>query len=57
MERPIQSHVTLGATDEFGSYRRLDSLGHDHVTVNHNKGQFTTHNGGGTNGSKASGRS
>lgn len=52
MERLVQDNVLLGstiATDEFGSYRRLDSLGFNHVTVRHNKGQYTTHNGGGVN--------
>jgi len=52
MERLVQDNVSLGstvATDEFGSYRRLDALGYNHVTVRHNKGQFTTHNGGGVN--------
>jgi len=52
MERLVQSIVLPGstiATDEFGSYRRLDSLGFNHVTVRHNKGQYTTHNGGGVN--------
>lgn len=53
MERLVLDNVHPGATvatDEFGSYRRLDSLGFDHVTVRHNKGQFTTNNGGGVNG-------
>ena len=52
MEALVQSHVLPGATvatDEFGSYRRLDTLGFDHVTVCHNKGQYTTPNGGGVN--------
>ncbi|MEP7222425.1 MAG: IS1595 family transposase [Novosphingobium sp.] len=53
MERLVLDHVYQGttvATDEFGSYRRLDTLGFNHVTVRHNKGQYTTHNGGGVNG-------
>lgn len=53
MEAMIHEHIMVGATvhtDEFGSYRRLDSLGYNHVTVNHNKRQFATSNGGGTNG-------
>ena len=52
MEALVQTHVLPGATvatDEFGSYRRLDTLGFDHVTVCHNKGQYTTPNGGGVN--------
>jgi transposase len=52
MEALIQSHILPGATvatDEFGSYRRLDVLGFNHVTVRHNIGQYTTPNGGGTN--------
>lgn len=53
MEALLQKHIHPGATvatDEFGSYRRLDTLGFNHVTVRHNKGQYTTHNGGGVNG-------
>ncbi len=53
MERLILDNVHPGstvATDEFGSYRRLDILGFDHVTVRHNKRQFATDNGGGVNG-------
>ncbi len=53
MERLVLDNVQPGstvATDEFGSYRRLDALGFDHVTVRHNKGQYTTDNGGGVNG-------
>jgi transposase-like protein len=52
MERIVLDNVQPGstvATDEFGSYRRLDALGFDHVTVRHNKGQYTTPNGGGVN--------
>jgi transposase len=52
MERIVLDTVQPGstvATDEFGSYRRLDTLGFDHVTVRHNKGQYTTPNGGGVN--------
>ncbi|WP_397605692.1 IS1595 family transposase [Sphingorhabdus sp.] len=52
MERIVLDNVQPGstvATDEFGSYRRLDTLGFDHVTVRHNKGQYTTPNGGGVN--------
>lgn len=52
MERLVLDNVHPGttvATDEFGSYRRLDTLGFNHVTVRHNKGQYTTHNGGGVN--------
>jgi transposase-like protein len=52
MEALIQHHVMLGATvstDEFGSYRRLDSLGYDHMTVQHNVRQYATSNGAGTN--------
>ncbi len=52
MEGLVQSNVLPGstvATDEFGSYRRLDTLGFNHVTVRHNKRQYTTHNGGGVN--------
>ena len=53
MEALIAQNVLPGATvstDEFGSYRRLDSLGYDHMTVNHNARQYATHNGAGTNG-------
>ncbi len=53
MERLLLDNIAPGstvATDEFGSYRRLGSLGFNHVTVCHNKGQYTTHNGGGVNG-------
>lgn len=52
MERLVLDNVHPGATvatDEFGSYRRLDTLGFDHVTVQHKKGQYTTPNGGGVN--------
>lgn len=52
MEAMILSKVLPGATvstDEFGSYRRLDDLGFDHMTVRHNAGQFGSHNGAGTN--------
>lgn len=52
MERLVLENVLPGATvatDEFGSYRRLDTLGFDHVTVQHKKGQYTTPNGGGVN--------
>jgi transposase len=52
MERLVLDNVHPGATvatDEFGSYRRLDTLGFDHVTVQHKKGQYTTDNGGGVN--------
>jgi len=52
MEALIQQHVMPGATvstDEFGSYRRLDMLGFDHMTVRHNAGQFATSNGAGVN--------
>lgn len=52
MEAMIQFHVLPGATvstDEFGSYRRLDDLGYDHMTVNHNQRQYATHSGAGTN--------
>lgn len=52
MEALLQKHVHPGATvatDEFGSYRRLDTLGFNHITVQHSKGQYTTHNGGGVN--------
>lgn len=52
MERLVLDNVHPGATvatDEFGSYRRLDMLGFDHVTVQHKKGQYTTDNGGGVN--------
>lgn len=52
MEAMIQHHVMPGATvstDEFGSYRRLDDLGFDHMTVRHNQRQYTAHNGAGTN--------
>ena len=52
MERLVLDNVHPGATvatDEFGSYRRLDMLGFDHVTVQHKKGQYTTPNGGGVN--------
>lgn len=52
MERLVQDNVhpcSTVATDEFRSYRRLDTLGFDHVTVRHKKGQYTTHNGGGVN--------
>lgn len=55
MERLVLDNVHPGATvatDEFGSYRRLDTLGFDHVTVRHNKGQYTTPNGGGVNSIK-----
>ena len=41
MERLVLENVLPGATvatDEFGSYRRLDTLGFDHVTVQHKKG-------------------
>jgi transposase-like protein len=52
MEALIQTHIMPGATvstDEFGSYRRLDTLGYDHKTVRHNARQFATHNGAGVN--------
>lgn len=52
MERLVLENILPGATvatDEFGSYRRLDTLGFDHVTVQHKKGQYTTPNGGGVN--------
>lgn len=52
MERLVLDNVHPGATvatDEFGSYRRLDALGFNHVTVQHKKGQYTTPNGGGVN--------
>lgn len=52
MEALIQEHVLPGATvstDEFGSYRRLDMLGYDHMTVRHNAGQYAAHNGAGVN--------
>ena len=42
MERLVLENVLPGATvatDEFGSYRLLDMLGFDHVTVHHKKGQ------------------
>lgn len=60
MEALIQHHVLPGATvstDEFGSYRRLDSLGFDHMTVRHNQRQYTAHNGAGPTASRAIGRS
>jgi len=53
MEAVTLNDVMPGATvsaDEFGSYRRLDDLGFDRMTVRHNAGQFVTHNGAGTNG-------
>jgi len=52
MEALIQEHVLPGATvstDEFGSYRRLDMLGFDHMTVRHNAGQYAASNGAGVN--------
>jgi transposase len=52
MEALVQQHVMLGATvatDEFGSYRRLDTFGYDHKTVQHNRGQYAAHNGAGVN--------
>lgn len=52
MERLVLENLLPGATvatDEFGSYRRLDTLGFDHVSVQHKKGQYTTPNGGGVN--------
>ena len=48
MEALIQSNVLPGstvATDEFGSYRRLDSLGYDHVTIRHKAGHYGPTNG------------
>lgn len=48
MEALIQSNVLPGstvATDEFGSYRRLDSLGYDHVTTRHKVGHYGPTNG------------
>ncbi len=53
MEALIQTHVTTGttiATDEFGSYRFLNQLGYDHMTVQHNKGQYAASNGASVNG-------
>lgn len=53
MEALIQEHVILGttiATDEFGSYRFLSQLGYDHMTVQHNKGQYASSNGASVNG-------
>ena len=55
MEAVTLNNVMPGATvstDEFGSYRRLDDLGFDRMTVRHNAGQFVAHNGAGTNGSE-----
>jgi len=52
MEALIQSNVLPGATasiDEFGSCRRLDDLGFDHTTAQHNAGQYIEHNGAGPN--------
>lgn len=53
MERLVLDNVHPGstvATDEFGSYRRLDTLGFNHVTVSHKHGQYATGNGVGVNG-------
>ncbi|MFC3785084.1 transposase-like protein [Sphingopyxis italica] len=52
MEALIQANVTIGttiATDEFGSYRFLNQLGYDHMTVQHNKGQYAASNGASVN--------
>lgn len=48
MEALVQKQIHPGATvatEEFGSDCHLDALGFNHVTVQHNKGQYTTHNG------------
>jgi transposase len=52
MEALVQANVLPGttiATDEFGSYRGLSGLGYDHMTVNHNKGQYASSNGASVN--------
>ena len=52
METLIQAHVETGtiiATDEFGSYRYLSTLGYEHMTVQHNKGQYAASNGASVN--------
>ena len=52
METLIQANVQPGttiATDEFGSYRFLDRLGYEHLTVNHNRGQHVGKDGASTN--------
>ncbi len=52
MEALIQAHVEPGttiSTDEFGSYRYLNALGYDHMTVQHNKGQYASSNGASVN--------
>ena len=48
----IQSQVLPGSTictDEFGSYRHLDTCGFDHKTVNHKSGQYVSTDGFGVN--------
>ena len=60
MERLVLDNVHPGATvatDEFGSYRRLDALGFDHVTVQHKKGNTRPRTVVASTRSKASGRS
>lgn len=48
----IQSQVLPGTTictDEFGSYRHLDSCGFDHKRVNHKSGEYVNAQGHGVN--------
>jgi transposase len=52
MEALIQANVLPGttiSTDEFGSYRYLSALGYEHMTVQHNKGQYASSNGASVN--------
>lgn len=52
MEMLIQANVLAGttiSTDEFGSYRYLSTLGYEHMTVRHNKGQYASSNGASVN--------
>jgi transposase len=52
MEALITANVRPGttvSTDEFGSYRGLSNLGYEHMTVQHNRGQYAASNGASTN--------